>query len=257
MLNNASQSYQKKNFLVNALNWIEINITEIEKILEPKNYNFYLKAASELLLLCVLYKRKIGTHNRFTSLVVSYISKLLYQMDFLYLVSRNHQLFPSYVITYVSLYECGVDLKLKDVFQKLINRRSPFLLDLKSFQKMDLCYTLDRLDFKHSLPKIESLFKKTILARNPPILELSLDDVYALTHTVFYLSDFGFSGIKTLSDKQISLICWLISSLLGIFTVEKNWDIVGELLICCKCLNYHPFPLYNLAWEKFNPSSTP
>ena len=56
---------------------------------------------------------------------------------------------------------------------------------------MDLIRTLNQCNIRHNL-KIINSFKKTLLNNNPDVFSLQRVDAYNITHTIFYLTDFGF-----------------------------------------------------------------
>jgi hypothetical protein len=113
---------------------------------------------------------------------------------------------------------------------------------------MDLSYTLGKAHINHNIPTLSKLYWDTLLSRNPHPLFLSTDDVYDITHVIFYLSDFGFKNIRAIDGHRVAEIQWIISTLVALYLQVRNWDILAELLISCHCLQFYPRPLYEVAW---------
>lgn len=61
------------------------------------------------------------------------------------------------------------------------------------------------------------------------------DSAYALTHEVFYLTDFGFNDAN-LSKNTIAYILEWIPTWLKIFLMDSNLDIYSELLMVSACI---------------------
>lgn len=245
-----SQNVKRNDFSSNAFRWIQNNVDELSRILEPENYEFYLKVCAELIYLCALFRRSHKQHNIYSGQFVSHISKIMKEIEITDHVSRKPNMFLPYLIVYTALHECGVELtQLKVRLQSLISHGYVTMIDLKSFQKMDLVHNLDRAGFKHTLPSLSILFSNTLLAKEPNIVDIRLEDVYAITHTIFYLYDFGLEKNEVKAKINVEYTKWIIKYLLGLYIVRKNYDVIGELLLCCRCLNYFPYPFYNFGYN--------
>ena len=110
---------------------------------------------------------------------------------------------------------------------------------------MDLTRTLNQCNIRHNL-KIINSFKKTLLNNNLDVFSLQRVDAYNITHTIFYLTDFGFSNKIEVDTRKMSQIKWILNTLLYIYTFDQDWDVIAELLVCCDCLYWHP-PFYQTA----------
>ena len=74
------------------------------------------------------------------------------------------------------------------------------------------------------------------MARAHCIAYLDRDDAYSITHTLFYLTDFGNRPLP-LPDSEQTRINEIIEALLVHYWRTSYWDLVGELLINLECLN--------------------
>ena len=165
---------------------------------------------------------------------------------------RKPELVLPYSIIYKSLHECGLGMEIpKEVIQSMLDIGLPMATEDNPYRKMELRYALEGGGFNHLPPPIQTLFRNTSLntslRETPPVLSFRLENIYGLTHVVFYLKDFGFSTRSNIPN--IASLRWLVSAMLGVQTLERNWDTVAELLMCCSFLNHFPSPLYQRAWS--------
>jgi len=241
---------EKEKFCRNALDWIQSNLREFDPTNGQVNRNLRLKALSELLFVCYLQKRRSKTlpppFDEFVSFGLDVVQRMKYPDG----IHRKPELVFPYSIIYKSLRECGTSLEtLKDVIQSLLDIGLPMASEDNPYRKMELRYALEDGGFKHLPPSFWSLYRSTSFHRSlqdaPPILTLGLDQVYGLTHLVFYLTDFGFSTRRV---PKLASLRWLVSAQLGLQTLERNWDAVAELLLCCNFLRYFPSSFYKSAW---------
>nr|WP_161515203.1 hypothetical protein [Priestia megaterium] len=93
-------------------------------------------------------------------------------------------------------------------------------------------------------PEWYSVYQSSILAEE--VNPIYLDDmhVYCITHTLFYLTDFGNRPLR-LPNKEIRRIVHLLESLLLHYVRIGNWDLVGELLINLTSLNQNNSIIYS------------
>jgi hypothetical protein len=79
------------------------------------------------------------------------------------------------------------------------------------------------------------LYQTTTLARAHCIAYLNRDDAYSITHTIFYLTDFGNRPLP-FDDYEKTRIKEIVEALLIHYWRTSYWDLVGELLINLECL---------------------
>jgi hypothetical protein len=245
---NYDLSKKRLQTLDKAIEWININIDYFDLSLEKHNKYVRLKSLVELSLFIGLYHRKFGiTHDYRIEKIINFILKSLNNSNYIDRLMRMPALLIGHACIYSSLLDCGIDLKeYKHYIQKVANQNYVFAKERSPYRLLDLSYILGKSGIKHNLPNIKSLYKKTFLYRNPNVIFLDNDDVYSITHTIFYLSDFGFKKLEV-PDYQLPQIKWVIGTLMGLYLIKKNWDILSELLICCHCLRWIPYPIYEIV----------
>ena len=133
--------------------------------------------------------------------------------------------------------------------QRLIDSGYLTTMEMVPFRKIDLFNMLEATGYRHDLPSPQELYRNTLAFRMPSVLYLTNDDAYAITHTLFYLADFGSQDLRLFLGERYADTVMYVEMLLGMYLRKQNWDIAGELLICCDCLGSRPEPFYRLGWE--------
>ncbi|MGC2669280.1 MAG: hypothetical protein WA220_08875 [Candidatus Nitrosopolaris sp.] len=230
-----------------CLDWICENIYELDAL----DCHFGLKVLSEMNLLCSLYKRKLNNiYDDRINKIIFFTTEQLRRVGYLDGLARMPESLSFYAFIYKSLYECGLKLQefrnaiVAAVDQEAVNSRERI-----PFGMMDLCYALNKANIRHPFPTLRSLYHKTLLAKDPAILSLNLNDAYDITHIIFYLSDFGFRKFTEISAQQLPKVRWIITVLTGLYLRDQDWDILAELLSCYYCLRWYPYPIYEVAWN--------
>jgi len=106
-------------------------------------------------------------------------------------------------------------------------------MDRLPYREMDLQYGLSKVGRPESEAKLPVLFRDTAFGRGQLIPRYSVDDIYSLTHALFYLTDLGIRSLDTVLDGPTrhrlrrDLIQLTVVMIRG-----DNCDVLGELLIC-------------------------
>jgi len=97
--------------------------------------------------------------------------------------------------------------------------------------------------------KLDETYLSSLLAQSPNVVELNDSDVYAITHALFYLTDFGQRPATTSAHVPA-----ILEALLRLAIAERNADLVAELLFCAL-----PYGLANTAagWYLFAEMQQP
>jgi hypothetical protein len=246
-----------------ALDWLD----EQRELFNPLTYktensssDIYLtKALGELGLLCMLYYRSTkGDLEPRVKRLLQLISSVWQQPEYQERIIRRPQYFQIYTMIYVVLQQCNVITEAnKELIQRVIDQGYVTAVETTAMRLLDRRHMLDCGQFRHSLPSYEQLYHNTLLARTPELVYLTDTDVYAITHTLFYLTDFGRSSSSILSGEHLTTIQWMIETLLGLYVRRKNWDLVGELLLDCYCLHWYPDVIFDLAWTTIRDYQLP
>jgi hypothetical protein len=253
--------------LINAtLEWVVANLNhfrlpslEDDERVETVTIEGQRKAFGELSLACMLMSRTptLRTHHHYATLV-AYLKEELERPVVFFSMMRRQTLFPFYVTTVVALAACGFELpRYRRTIQKIIDRGHIDAVERTPWNMMDLRYFLDRGGFRHRLPNFETLYPLSVAHRLPPIPEMRPVDVYAITHILFFLSDFGRQDLRAILGERFDETCAYVALLLGTELSRADWDLTGELLLSCTCLGITPRPYFSLAWQALVESQLP
>ena len=246
-----------------ALNWLD----ERKELFNPLAYesdnpssDLYLtKALGELGLLCMLYYRSADGEidPRITSFL-DLISSIWEQAEYQERIMRRPEYFQIYTMVYIVLRQCNIIPETnKPLIQRVIDQGYVIATETTPMRLLDRRHMLDCGKFQYSLPSYEDIYHQTLLAQSPELAYLTDTDVYAITHTLFYLTDFGRTPSPLLHGEHLAKVQWIIETLLGLYVRRKNWDLVGELLLDCYCLHWYPEVIFDLAWKTITQCQLP
>lgn len=114
---------------------------------------------------------------------------------------------------------------------------------------LELRYLLDRAGLKHNLADEYTLYQQTFLAKNFNFITIADADIYAVTHTIPYLTDFGFKISPVIAKENSREIPGILNVLLGMCIQAKNWDLVAEVLLSLHCLGFQDSVWIRSGWQ--------
>lgn len=103
------------------------------------------------------------------------------------------------------------------------------------YKVLDRKYFLWKSGWLKREPAWQYLCRHTRLARARKVHYFDDLSAYSVTHTIFYLTDFGHCALGV-TDNEQSRIRDLVECLLVHYWRTGHWDLVGELLISLECL---------------------
>jgi hypothetical protein len=114
---------------------------------------------------------------------------------------------------------------------------------------IELSYFLDYGGFSHNLPKLPELFRLSFLAAPLKAVEAEQEDLYAATHILFYVTDFGRVRPSFLDEgASAQIIDFLVISMRRAIRAH-HWDLVAELLFSLQCLGCRNAHEINIGWR--------
>jgi hypothetical protein len=141
------------------------------------------------------------------------------------------------LVSYLALRSSGYRSTYHEETLRLVRRWGyPAVTETVPYRVLNNQYFLWKSGLTRREPSWQTLYKRTILARAHCIAYLDRDDAYSITHTLFYLTDFGNRPLP-LPDSEQTRINEIIEALLVHYWRTSYWDLVGELLINLECLN--------------------
>ncbi|MET7934190.1 hypothetical protein [Streptomyces sp. NPDC005322] len=165
------------------------------------------------------------------------------------LVGRDERALLLYAGTHAALRLCGQD---DDEFHHLIEQsaagRYATCFERIPYRQLDLLHTLELAGVEHRLPPIEATLPFTLFCADPSVLGLGDRDIYAITHTIFYATDFGLRVPQWPTDFDLSRAVHLLEALCLLCRRRGNADLVGELLCSLLCLGIRDSAEAERAW---------
>jgi hypothetical protein len=246
----AMPSFQR--FIALALSWLDSNLEHFDPFLESQRPSlFRSKALLELALLSFYYNR-VGLYHKDRQLerFLDFITEIWKRSEYHDLIVRQPRHFRLYGMLHIVLRACHrLDKSFDGVLQRIIDGGYVTALEYEPFRRLELRYILDTGKIRHNLPSQRSLYSATLLAKLPPPPYLTEYDMYTITHTIFYISDFSLREIQVIPSRQYPSVVDYIDVLLGICTRMRHWDLVAELLLCCVCLRAPQASFFDIAWR--------
>ncbi|HUQ59592.1 DUF6895 family protein [Lentzea sp.] len=98
-----------------------------------------------------------------------------------------------------------------------------------AYVQLETRYYADKAHLEHSLESYQDLTAKSLLA-SPPVPPVPTGTAYALTHTAFFLGDYGHRDMGLPGDvreRAERAVCSMLDSSAG----DDLWDLTSELLI--------------------------
>ena len=246
---------QLSHFYHHAFDWLDHNLELFNPLnnaqASPASNLYQAKALGELGLLCMLYYRHAqGQHDPRIERFLRLIHTVWQQAGYKERIIRKPEHFQIYAMIYVVLQQCHMlDDTERELIQRVIDQGYATAIETTPMRLLDRRHLLDCGSFHHTLPSYKEIYAGTLLAKTPPPVYLTDVDVYAITHTLFYLTDFGSRPMTMFDEEHLARVRWLVEVLLGIYVRRMHWDLVGELLFNCYCMHWYPDVTFDTSWE--------
>jgi hypothetical protein len=141
------------------------------------------------------------------------------------------------------------DPELRWMVSQAVSAGYPVHWERLPYRYLDYLHFLDLAGFPHYLESLGDAYRYTLLASSPNALELTEDDAYTITHTVFYMTDFGLRRPPWPASFDPTRASELVEDLLRHYRVQEQSDLVAELIICAACLGNDPAGELSQAWR--------
>lgn len=166
------------------------------------------------------------------------------------LLMRNPQSAAVLGIGHIALNEIGI---IDDEFDFLIKR--PFLsgeilnTERLPYRTMDV-FWLNNLILTSAPIEFENILPFTIVMSKAHPVYMTSPDVYALTHSLMYITDFGTKALNPQIDKV--RISETVNAAISYHLLSDNLDILGELLMSASMLRITDSLMVKIGWKLFN-----
>lgn len=208
-----------------------------------------IKPLSELALAGSIAVREqaTGSHEaRLAPALVDFAWQQLHSGDVLYELQRQNPAVTHPMELYAPFVRAGYHHPaLEKLLAHLISLRATRVIELLPNRALGVLNAARILGLPvHADPA--ELTARTWLGGTPEPWATDFLTLYAMTHTVFHLTDFGAHPDGLAEHLQTYLHAWL-PAWLEVYLEAGQWDLIGELLIVDLCLTeptYHP-----KAWD--------
>lgn len=217
------------------------------------------RAFGELAIACMVMSRSAATRQLpgYRSLV-DHLLETVTRPDVFAGALRRQYLFYSALLACSALAACGRrDDRLRLVVERMLAMGYADRLDRTPWMQADFRLHLERAGFRHALPDARTIYRASILHALPAIPLLQSYDAYALTHMVFFLSDFGAGPLAPILADRYGAVCEYFELLLGTYAHSRHLDLVAEILMCLVCLERRESPLAGISWEMLAAAQDP
>ncbi len=235
-----------------ALNWIDSHLDEFDPMWKPEEFDFNRgQRLGELAILVRTATMMAGRCDdprvrRMVALLKRTQSSCVYSDR----VLRAPIEFMLFLQSYATLRALGLDDELmRGRLQKAI--RAGWLNHTERFphRAMDIRSCLDACGIECRLPTLDELYRRSILGTPPNPILLSEHDLYALTHVIMFLCDFGMRSAGVMPREHLDAIAALLSALSVVAAQDHHWDLLAEFLLCWSCLELQETGLIHKAWN--------
>lgn len=121
--------------------------------------------------------------------------------------------------------------RLDSVISAAAITKSVRAMELPGWRRMDLEYSLARISGEEFTCND---LRQTWIGRTPEPWIISNDIAYAITHVLFYITDFGFKNSELRSDLKDYLQLW-IPAWIEIYKRKLNFDLISEFVMIASC----------------------
>ena len=126
-----------------------------------------------------------------------------------------------------------------------------------AWSQVDLLYYFDAIGLQHAFPGPAELFQRSSLLAPPALPHAQKIDLYATTHLIFHLSDFGAGTMPGATPAQLAAIRSYVALALATCLAERDFDLAGELLLARICLGERPDALSRFASDTLRRAQQP
>lgn len=233
-----------------SLEWVDQNFGHFKPQLsaDAKRVGFVTKAAAELAVVCAVASTAApGTSGAPYRRLARRIWEEIFRDD----AVQDHMLAsPAEVPSlgfYGSMRQCGFDdLRYRDELLQLLASGYLAAIERPPSSELDFLYSLRVAGFDASAP--DTVYRRSMLAHHPSPSTLTTEDVYTMTHAIFFTTDFGRCTPAFFSSADREYFASALPLLTGYYLRIKDWDLTAELLIALSATGVRP-PVFSVGWE--------
>jgi hypothetical protein len=164
--------------------------------------------------------------------------------------------FPADLVNYAELCvvvdELGGDAgELRHRLQSAVDAGAISQIERLPHRLLELRAALDWAGVVNSLPPTGDICAQTILGKTLSASLLSDSAIYAITHVILFGSRFGIMQGDFPDWLRSAPVRSLLCDLLVVTSQARNWDLLGELLLCWDCIGFRHDLITTAGWASF------
>jgi hypothetical protein len=231
-----------------GLTWIteRLDLFVPEDPCEPEQ----IKETAELSILCgALTEWSLDLPPRSLGSIHAHLVNFLSDPKLAEWVRKLPSFYSPYIVAYLPLRAVGVRIPtLEAALPKLHGRGYPAALETTPYRELELRYLVWKAGLSRRPPTHGTVHRRSSLYRCRNPIYFSMDEVYSVTHTLFYLTDFV-GGDCGLSASEKSRATAVVEALLAHYVRKFDWDMTSELLLNMVGLECSRTPLFSAAFQ--------
>ncbi|HEY1982944.1 MAG TPA: hypothetical protein VGH13_22930 [Xanthobacteraceae bacterium] len=141
--------------------------------------------------------------------------------------------------------------------QTVLDRHFIDRAELASYPKLDLKYYFDALGLRHAFDNDAILFARSTLTSPPSLPHAQRLDLYAITHLIFDLTDFGTNDIRSLAGPCFNDIRDYVKLAMAMSLADRDFDLTAEFMINRMCLGDREDKLNRVAADALCEAQQP
>jgi hypothetical protein len=243
-----------------AVAWTARNLAYFDpEGLSPSERTFARKSLAELALLLV-YRVKLDPSplEEDYSTILYHVERVFARRSYREAIARDHRSFLLYAFAYAALKLCGRSTAEYDrLVEQALDSRLPLIVERIPYRQLDLIHFLHLVGEERRAPSFADVFPRTLLAGRPNVVELKDDDVYAVTHALFYMTDFGLRRADWADSFDVSDAAGLVCTLMRRYHSLGNADLMAELIASSLCLGVSDSAETDEAWRFLREAQQP
>jgi hypothetical protein len=172
----------------------------------------------------------------------------VYEREVFFDVRRRPNLLPLRVVAYGTLRSFGHDVDgVAASLQRVLDRGFVDRRERSAWEKFDLKYHFDDLGLRHALPAATALVAQSTLPSPAPLPHATRFDLYAFTHLVFDVTDFGGRRPDRIGSDWGGAARDYSAAALAMCMSMQDWDLTGELVAARTCAGFGWEPIDDAA----------
>jgi len=158
--------------------------------------------------------------------------------------------FAGHLLMWAALpQEIAESVITRSELEALLEARNVTRVERTPTRQLELRYVLELAGLRHNLPSWREIYRRTLAATRPVTASLEPSDIYAITHTVFYVTGFGRNPDRALSRAERVRLIRMTDEIQERMIGAHHWDLVAELILARCCLAGGRTFADQAAWE--------